>query len=827
MRFFKVIKKIFSWVFWILIVILVSGSISLYLYKDRIINHVISEANKYINTPIDVDHIGLNVWDKFPNVSITFNNISIQESWSGSKDPLMNAERVFILLNPLDLALGNLEIQQIHIENAQFYIKLNREGVPNYKILKSIGGTSNDSLRLNLSKVTLSNTAVTYLDFRRNQEHKYFTASQVAKISIQENLYNISTSGDVDVRSIKIEGKEYVHEQHVTNSIRMVIDASKNQLTIISSELGLTKSKFRTTGLISLDSPNSITLEIEGVDTNIQTLISLLPGKSARKFIAYKSVGDVYFNMDLKGTLGQIIQAKADFGMRNATITHPETGIIFENVNLEGSLNLPNITHPESLALELQTVKGSVSDQKFSGKLSYSGISSPHLTFDLDGTILMEDLVKLIDHQKLVRGSGLISGHVSFSGNTNDIKSLRTINRVKAEGSLALENVVMEFLHDYPPKTTVTGGFSYKENNLTVDQATITMGTSEWEMTGLFKNLLPYLVSRDQDLRIEATISRGNLVLDEFLQPSGQPEEFRYTISDKLNLDVTANLDRLTLRRFSASEINGRIKINNQMAFIKNLTFKSMGGSLRFNSLINTKEDLIRINNTIHLEGINIDSVFYVYHNFGQNWLKADNLKGKVYADVFTDMVFSQNLKFYPDSLISDISIAIIDGELNNFEPMRKLENYVGGEDLSNLKFSELQNDIHIEDRTIFIPNMEVRSNISNLLISGTHTFDQQIEYHVVVPFKSLRNKNEDMFGAVEDDGSGSKLHLIIAGTTQDYEIVYDTKAVGKKIISDLKKEVNELKNAFKKKERTTEEITLNEDEYFEWDEDTTSIKRN
>ena len=122
---------------------------------------------------------------------------------------------------------------------------------------------------------------------------------------------------------------------------------------------------------------------------------------------------------------------------------------------------------------------------------------------------------------------------------------------------------------------------------------------------------------------------------------------------------------------------------------------------------------------------------------------------------------------------------------------------------------------------------MEVRSNISNLLISGTHTFDQQIEYHVVVPFKTLRNKNEDMFGAVEDDGSGSKLHLIIAGTTQDYEIVYDTKAVGKKIISDLKKEVNELKNAFKKKERSTEEITLNEDEYFEWDEDTTSIKRN
>ena len=216
-----------------------------------------------------------------------------------------------------------------------------------------------------------------------------------------------------------------------------------------------------------------------------------------------------------------------------------------------------------------------------------------------------------------------------------------------------------------------------------------------------------------------------------------------------------------------------------------------------------------------------------MYDNFGQSWLKNDNLKGKVFADVLMDMVWSQNLKFYPDSLISDISIAIMDGELNNFEPMKKLENYVGGDDLSSLLFSELRNDIHIENRTIFIPNMEVQSNVSNLLISGTHTFDQQIEYHVVVPFKTLRNRNDEMFGAVEDDGSGSKLHLIISGTTQDYAIEYDTKAVGKKIISDLKKEVNELKNAFKKKEKSTEEITLNEDEYFEWDEDTTSIKKN
>ena len=40
-------------------------------------------------------------------------------------------------------------------------------------------------------------------------------------------------------------------------------------------------------------------------------------------------------------------------------------------------------------------------------------------------------------------------------------------------------------------------------------------------------------------------------------------------------------------------------------------------------------------------------------------------------------------------------------------------------------------------------------------------------------------------------------------------------------MVSDLKKEVGELKTAFKKKEKKVKEVTLNEEEFFEWDEDT------
>ena len=118
---------------------------------------------------------------------------------------------------------------------------------------------------------------------------------------------------------------------------------------------------------------------------------------------------------------------------------------------------------------------------------------------------------------------------------------------------------------------------------------------------------------------------------------------------------------------------------------------------------------------------------------------------------------------------------------------------------------------------------MEVRTNVTNIMLSGTHSFDQTIDYRVIIPLKTwLGDKNDPAFGAVQEDEFGkSKLYLKIVGTTSDYRIVYDQESVKNKIVADLKKEVQELKDAIRNKgEKEKETVGLNEDEYFEWDND-------
>ncbi|MFM8834987.1 MAG: AsmA-like C-terminal region-containing protein, partial [Cytophagales bacterium] len=262
--------------------------------------------------------------------------------------------------------------------------------------------------------------------------------------------------------------------------------------------------------------------------------------------------------------------------------------------------------------------------------------------------------------------------------------------------------------------------------------------------------------------------------------------------------------------------------VKNQVAVSHNIGMRAMGGELNLDGWVDAKNaKSIEVSTAFKLIGIHIDSVFYVFENFYQDFVQDKHLRGQAFADVSLDLSLSENLKLISKTLVADVSATIKKGELNNFEPLKGLNKYLDDESLSKLRFADLKNDIHIEGEAIYIPQMEIKSNATVIQLSGTHSFDQKIDYRVVAP---LRNKKkidpDEAFGALEEDKKGqTKLYLKITGTTDKYQISYDQSAVKKKIISDLKKEVQELKDAFKQKgKKKKKELELEKDEYFDWE---------
>jgi hypothetical protein len=146
--------------------------------------------------------------------------------------------------------------------------------------------------------------------------------------------------------------------------------------------------------------------------------------------------------------------------------------------------------------------------------------------------------------------------------------------------------------------------------------------------------------------------------------------------------------------------------------------------------------------------------------------------------------------------------------------------------DLKRIKFSTLQSNIEINNRTITIPKTAIKNSALNLDLSGTHTFDNEIDYHIQLLISELlakkRQKKDDEFGPVEKDSNKRSAFISMTGTVDNPIIKYDRMGLKQKIKEDLKQEKQTIKTLLKtefglfkkdsslrspKKEETTFEI--------------------
>jgi hypothetical protein len=339
-------------------------------------------------------------------------------------------------------------------------------------------------------------------------------------------------------------------------------------------------------------------------------------------------------------------------------------------------------------------------------------------------------------------------------------------------------------------------------------------------------------MKKNNPLKLQADLRSRYIDFDELLKSNfasrdtmeSQNKKYEFAISPNISIDFNCEIDRLKFRRFRGADIKGRLDIENQIAVLKNISFSSMGGRINVSGSVNNRNpELVETITEANLYNISIDSVFHVFHNFNQTWLIDKNLKGQLDADVNLYMTFDKNLVLNSKSLVADIQTSIINGELNDFEPMMKLSKFVEEESLAQMRFSRMTNNIRIENRIIYLPEMEIRSNISNILIKGQHTFDKNIDYRVQVPLKNLlritRKQNFD-----QSARQGMNLMLKITGTTSDYAVSYDSQALKESIKNDILDERKEWKNI--KNQNQAEKAPELEEEYFDFEE-TDTLRQN
>jgi len=821
------IRKIFLLVL-ISVSLLLAGALVLTVrYQEEIIQLFITEINKQLTAPVAVGRVDFSVLRNFPNVSIVIDQATVSSRESNDDTKIAEIGRIFFNFNLFHIINNKIIIKGIQIEDAELWLTVDQQGSANYKIIKE--GEGGDSTFFKLQNIEFLRTNVHYANLKNGTFVDFFTPETRASISGISDITGIDIQGDFLFEGVTNNNKTYFEQKKVNIDTEITYSKSSGMIDIIFGNLMIDRGLFAMQGAIDTREQR-LQLSFKGEKTNFRTLISLLPHDLSSKYRAYRSKGDVFFDSEVSGFYGRSkgIDVKVDFGARDAYFFHPKYRKGIENVNFHGTFHNGASNTPQTFQLKISDISCQLDGKDIAGNLLYSNFEDPTVDFYLKGLIDANSLLDIFPNAIIKSAYGRMRIDLRFKGKISDLKSKYSRDNFRAEGEVTLDNLSFILHGERLPFNRFTGSFIFNKNDLAISNFSGKVGNSDFTLHGFFKSIIAYSFSKKQDIVIEADLQSSYLDFDELLESnfasreiSGEAEQkYNFKISPNLNLRFNCKADHVKFKRFQGRNIRGKVSIHDRIAIFNELKLDAMGGSIDLTGSVSNKEwNTVELITDAQLDQLHIDSVFFVFGNFKQNWLTDRNLKGQIYATVNAYMQFNNHLKLSRPTLIADIRASIDNGALIDFEPMQRLSKYVEEEDLAHLTFSRMQNDIKIADMVITLPDMEISSHISTLMINGTHTFDQHIDYHLTLPLRSFINvrKRRDFERQAVD---GSNLLLKITGTTKDYEIAYDRKALGDKITRDFSDEGKEWKEIIRGDSNNQTGVTPEpeEEEYFDFD---------
>jgi len=846
MRF---LKKIVYFLILLIGIIALLASLGAYFYKNQSKQYVKTRINQFLASPVDVGEIEFSMIAKFPYASISLNDVLAWDAFpdKNGKDTLFFASKIYFEFNIIDIIQNSYTLKHIEVYKADINLRWNKKGENNFVFWK-VNSKDEPMSEIELESVKFRKCRLT-LDNRKVDFKSWYV---VTKLDFNAHIENKKMGFNIDAvipafayRSVPFNYESF---QKLSLQTQMGIDQNKNTVDFKNGEFKLGSLMGKINGRVNYK--NSIyDFNVNTDNQTIDNIFDALPEKYTQPLKDYRFNALVRMDLNTGNKKSKGWQTSLDFKTLKGEIHHLPSGISIDKLELNGNF----IARKSNLTLQLDSYKGEFSGSPFNGKLSIKNFNHPLVNLHLNGAIDLERLLGFLDIKSIEKPYGTAQVTFDFNGRFNNPKKITPseIERAITIGKLSLNNVGFKV-----PKLNMEFDGLNGELILNDNDATITRLTGVWKgakssVTGQIHNLIPFILFPDLVLHIKASGEFDKINLEEFLTSTDENEKSQsFKIPCFLDLNIRAMIHKFNYKKFEADNFSGLFYVNNCRLTSDDFYFNTANGKVRGDfQLSNSGDEKMNLVVNTTLMNIDIDKLFYEFDDFGQKIIKSNQIKGKLNAALDFKGTWDKKLNFESENMDVDAIISIENGELNKLKSLTDISNYLKSNTLTktfidtrnletkleHIKFKSLSNRIKIIKGVIEIPEMSVLSSALDLTVSGTHDFNNNINYRMNFRLQQLKSHKKDTeFGIVEDDGSGIRVFLKIEGTTENpiFSLDKETKKKWRKNTwqkesEDINKMVkNELKTIFKaeKNSNTFKEEGAKKVE-IEWDENPDSTK--
>lgn len=772
-------------------------------FGDRVALAAVESLNKQLAVPVELepDGVRFSLWRDFPDASLSFHGLRIPSSLPQSPGStaaetadFVVLERLALRFSPLDLLRGRYRIRELRLEKGHVQGLRRADGTANFRFWKAPDSSAKGPLKLDLERLELRDVAVRWTDLQASTELRLDVTAASARGSMADGLLQaqLDSKGQwyqsrFNGRSLPLEGP-FALSTELEDLVMDPMASPQARGTWHCPDYRLEFAGWTANGSAT---SNKEAIRLEGQANGraravLETLEPLLPQARAALLRDLDARGQVSLNGHLEWPINQAAgPAKApDYRMALAwtdgRIRQNTWGLDLDRMSFRAQLD-----NAGGFRLAVDDFAARQAGAVLNLDLLMEGLGqSAELDLKADGNIEAASLGTLIALAGLPGPYGtwtdwrgrLRLDQVHIRGPWLSPKA-RQNGAAKASGQLALDG--FSWKRGDARWTLQSGVLVLDHARTRVDAAVLNGPGTEARLDLEVVDFLPALLDRGPAQpsgrpalpRIKGRMDADRVdfaALLALLVP--RPEQETNTdlgdplphrtmgasstrthagdAAPVLHLPRLAGELDLHIRHFAHQElrledVESRWRLSPGYWKAEQLSLNGMEG---WASGTASLRDRPQGGLLLHLEGqirqVAVDEVFRQFNDFGQLTLTHAQLSGQLDGELDRFRgVWDSRGRFAEEEVVVQAEVRVRNGVLQDFEPVMALSRFVDIRDLERIEFLQLHNSIRIEERMVHLPAMDIRSNALNLRLSGSHGFDNQVDYAIQIGLLDLLSR--------------------------------------------------------------------------------------
>ncbi len=738
---------------------------------------MIDAINNELQAELKVAKLDLTLWAHFPFVAMEFHQVSIPGYGPmASGETLLEAETLDIQFNLWDILQENYLIRRIEIRHGKADVRFKAGTNGNYDLLKPKPADTTTHSALSLDKLLIQDLQ---LQFQIPEE----------QVNTKIHMDLLVVSGDFFAPPVHLKLQFEGTPQHLQvkdqtfdfprkTNIRCQLIEEASFWRFQDGQLAVEDMQWQWFG----QTGNDYFFDFTGDELQVSQFIGLLPSPYNEEAAQYESEG--IFAAHARIAPGKI---NAEVDIQSGEIYHEPSALRLKDLFLK--LNFLSENGKQSL--NIPHVRGQVEGDPFEGRFFMDDVKGTDVAWQVKGVFNLNHWAAFFPQLPVRDLTGLAEVDIQYQG---PLTPAEAKDWSASSGKIRLQNVGFQVDGFDLPVSQLQAFVQLSSKGWYADTLKFAVGKSDISLQGYVEG---WLSGPEHPLRIQGEGKSAVLYLDELAQAFGSGEKGAgFVLPAGLEVDARVAVDFLQYDQFQASQVLAQLNFNDRGIVLKHASMQTCQGQVQCAGSLVPAAGSFHLTANGQLEQLSVQALFTSFRDFGQDKLTASQVSGNLSGQVQLQMTTDAHLVPQPASTLATLKFQVVQGRLSGFEPLLALSGFIREEALKDIRFETLQNEVLIRDQQMTMPAMDIRSNALNLVLSGTHRFDNEVDYRFNLLLKDLlaskfrKRKQQESFGELQEEPGGLRLFIKMTGPASDPKMAYDMQSVLRKIPEDFRREV-------------------------------------